>query len=102
MDANKFFEKTITEENCNWSEFQQCSNHKWTITEMMKDFTKEQLQNLCGDLFQVIKMDYAHFDNDRFLHEGDLFDDNRDIIAEALRNFYYDYWKIKNNEVKEG
>ena len=97
MDANSFFEKTITEENCNWREYEQCNNHKWTITEMMKDFSKEELEKICGNLFSVIKMDYAHFYNDQLLHEGDLFDMNHETIAEALRNFYYDYWKIKNS-----
>ncbi len=50
MDANDFFDKNITEENCNWSEFEQCNNHKWTITEMIKDFSKEHTKELIQEI----------------------------------------------------
>jgi hypothetical protein len=52
MTAKEWFEKHITEENCNWSEFEQCHNHKFTITYMMKQYAQEmcrQQREICAD-----------------------------------------------------
>tara|TARA_R110000765_G_scaffold417497_1_gene520101 strand:- start:479 stop:760 length:282 start_codon:yes stop_codon:yes gene_type:complete len=38
MDAKEFSLETINEENCNWTEFQQCTNHKSAIIDMMEDY----------------------------------------------------------------
>jgi len=95
MTPTEYFESQITEDNCSWSEYEQCNNHKWAITQLMEEYAKIKVEEVSGALFDAVRVDYAKIEDESELYMSDLKESNS--MHEQLEGFYDNYLAFKNN-----